>query len=165
MKDSCNSRKVVYFAGAIRGDRVVADMISEMISFIKMFNYRVLTEHVGMPDPIDTLAKQLKVNKEALSAEMIERQDIGWLDQATHVIAEISGASTGTGREIEYARVKGLLGKVPATVLCLYRKDREFYASPMICGMTKERYENVDVFAYNTVSEAKDKILSFLHHN
>ena len=50
----------------------------------------------------------------------MERQDIEWLDQATHVIAEISGVSTGTGREIEYARTKGVLGKTPAKILCLY---------------------------------------------
>lgn len=157
-----NHNKIVYFAGAIRGDRVMAENIKEIIGYIKELGFPVLTEHVGTDDPIATFAEKIGKTKETLTAEDIESQDISWLDSATHVIAEISGASTGTGREIEYARAKGELGKTPARVWCLYRVDREFYASPMIRGMTNDRYSNVRIKPYKDIEEAKTIIQEFL---
>lgn len=112
---------------------------------------KVLTEHVGK-----------NLTDKELTAEEIERRDIEWLNQATHIIAEISGASTGTGREIEYARVKHEFGKIPANNLCLYQKDREFYASPMIRGMTPDRYPNIMVKSYDDIDNVKEIIKEFL---
>ena len=157
-----DEQKIVYFAGAIRGERTMADAMIEIVRFIKSLGFPVLSEHVGTPDPIATLAAKLGKTKETLAAEDIEKQDIEWLDQATHVIAEISGGSTGTGREIEYARTKGQLGKTPAYVLCLYHNDREFYASPMIRGMRPEKYSNVSIKKYKDVDEAKQLVKEFL---
>lgn len=154
--------KIVYFAGAIRGDRVMAGLMPELVGFIKNLGATVLTEHVAKREPIEAFAKAIGKEKESLRAEDIEKQDIKWLDQATHVIAEISGASTGTGREIEYARNKHNFAKVPAKVLCLYHSGREFEASPMIRGMTIEKYPNVEVRKYNDTDEAKSIIKEFL---
>lgn len=151
---------LVYFAGAIRGDRVLAPVMREIVAFVQSLGFRVLSEHVAADDPIAT--QKIGQGKGELLAEDIERQDIAWLDEATHVIAEISGASTGTGREIEYARTKGHLGKTPAVVLCLYRQDRESFASPMIRGMTPDRYPNVTVCSYRDLDEAKALIQRFL---
>src|SRR3989344_3004906 len=118
--------KKVYFAGAIRGDRCVAETIRSLINYIKTdLGLVVLTEHVGAEKPVEELARKVGKRVEELLAEDIEKQDIEWLDQSSYVIAEISGASTGTGREIEYARTKGNFGKVPARILCLYCVDRE----------------------------------------
>ncbi len=144
--------RVVYFAGAIRGDRVVAETIKELIFWIKSQDIQVLTEHIADDS----------VSDKDSSAIEIEKRDIAWLDQATHVVAEISGASTGTGREIEYARTKEKFGKTPAKVLCLYQIEREFYASPMIRGMTSDRYPNVVVKSYSKIEEAKDIVQNFL---
>ena len=152
----------VYFAGAIRGERRFKKIFHELIAYIQTLGFEVLTEHVGRSHPIAYQAKKLNEKVEDLTAEQIEQRDIRWLDSATHVIAEISGASTGTGREIEYARMKGKFGKVPAQILVLYKQEREFYASPMIRGMEPERYDNVRVRAYATVTEAKKVISDFL---
>lgn len=154
--------KIVYFAGAIRGDRVVVEVIQKIVKYIKELGFLVLSEHVGTGDPIATLAKKIGKTKEILVAEDIERQDIMWLDQATHVIAEISGASTGTGREIEYARTKSKFGKVSAEILCLYQVERKFYASPMIRGMTNNHYPNVTIKSYKDIEELKIIIQEFL---
>ncbi len=153
---------LVYFGGAIRGDRVVAREMRELIRFIQSLGVPVLTEHIASDDPIETFAGKIGKSKEALTAEDIELQDITWLDSATHVIAEISGASTETGREIEYARTKHVFNKVPCKVLCLYREDREWYASPMIRGMTPDRYPNVSVRSYTNIDEAKKLAAIFL---
>ncbi len=157
------NQKIVYFAGAIRGDRIMAKTMKEMVDYIKDLGYQVLTEHVGTDDPIATFAGKIGKTKETLTAEDIENQDISWLNQSTHVVAEISGASTGTGREIEYARTKGELGRVPAIILCLYQVEREFYASPMVRGMDNERYKNVIIKSYKDIADAKGGIEEFLH--
>ena len=153
---------LVYFAAAIRGDRVVAEDVRMMIQFIQEKGISVLSEHVGAADPVAMFAHRVGKRKDEVTKIDIERQDIAWLDEATHVIAEISGASTGTGREIEHGRVKGELGKTPAKVLCLYRQDREFSASAMIRGMTPDRYPNVMVLSYANLDDALSHILSFL---
>jgi len=158
MQDS----KVVYFAGAIRGDRSLANVMREIVEFVQGLGFSVLTEHVIADDPIATFASKIGKEKADLLAEDVEQQDIAWLDQATHVIAEISGASTGTGREIEYARAKGSFGKVSAKVLCLYHTEWEFFASPMVRGMTSDRYPNVTIRSYADVMEAKSSIKDFL---
>jgi hypothetical protein len=154
--------KIVYFAGAVRGDRVMIDTIKEIVAYIKEIGFPVLTEHVGTDDPNTILAGKIGKTKETLTAEDIEKQDIMWLDQATHIIAEISGASTGAGREIEYARMKSNFGKMPAKILCLYQIEREFYASAMIRGMDNNRYPNVIVESYKNTIEAKEIIQKFL---
>jgi predicted house-cleaning noncanonical NTP pyrophosphatase (MazG superfamily) len=144
-------KPIVYFAGAIRGDRIAATTMRKLIVSVQDFGARVLAEHVASTNPVDNLP-----------AAAIERRDIAWLDQATHVIAEISGASTGTGREIEYARTKHKMGKPRAKILCLYQREREFYASPMIRGMTQDRYPNVEVRSYKNINEAQRLIRDFL---
>ncbi|MBS3080417.1 hypothetical protein J4221_03020 [Candidatus Pacearchaeota archaeon] len=155
--------KKVYFAGAIRGDRSLAETIISLIRYIKEdLGCLVLTEHVGSERPVEKFAKKIGKSMEELLAEDIESQDIYWLDQCSRVIAEISGASTGTGREIEYARTKGYFGKIPAEVLCIYRLDREYFASPMIRGMRRDRYPNVSVRSYRDLVEAKQIVRDFL---
>lgn len=156
------NNKTIYFAGAIRGDRIMAETMQKIVSYIKDLGFIVLTEHVGTEDPIATFAGKIGKTKENLTAEDIEKQDIQWLDQSTHVIAEISGASTGTGREIEYARTKGNFGKMPAKILCVYRKDREFYASPMIRGMSEDKYPNIKIKSYKNTKGLKKIINEFL---
>jgi len=154
--------KIVYFAGAIRGDRIMASVMLALVRLIQKLGIPVLSEHIVAKDPATMQAKKLGKPKEAVLVEDIERQDIAWLDQATHVIAEISGASTGTGREIEYARNKEHFGKTPAKILVLYHLEREFFASPMIRGMTPDRYPNVTVKPYRTLEEAQEIVLQFL---
>lgn len=153
---------VVYFAGAIRGDRSMAEGMRQMVIFIQSLGVKVLSEHIIADDPISTLAEKLGKERSGLRAEDIEVQDIKWIDESTHVIAEISGASTGTGREIEYARSKHHFGKTQAKVLCLYHQDREFTASPMIRGMTPDRYSNVTIRSYEEVEEVNNIIKEFL---
>jgi len=158
-----NNKKIVYFAGAIRGERIMEKIIKDIVAYIKNLGLQVLTEHVGADDPIASFADKIGKTKKDLTAEDIEEQDIQWLNQATHVIAEISGASTGTGREIEYARTKGDFGKVPAIILCLYQIEREFYASPMIRGMSNNRYPNIIIKSYIYINQAKEIINEFLN--
>ncbi len=154
---------LVYFAAAIRGDRAMANLVLDLINFIRQdLSIIVLTEHLASSDPNLVLATKLGKEKINLTVVDIENQDITWLDSATHFIAEVSGASTGTGREVEYARVKEHFGKVPAKVLCIYQIDKEAQVSAMIRGMSRESYPNVQVESYKDLFEAKDLIRDFL---
>lgn len=156
-------KPTVYFAGAVRGDRVAAETIQALIRFIRDdLDIPVLSEHLEADDPFEELGKKIGKTRSEVTSADIERQDIAWVEQATHVVAEISGASTGTGREIEYARIKGQLGKIPAQILCLYREDREANVSAMITGMTPDRYTNVTIRSYGSLSGVKATIRSFL---
>lgn len=145
------NKRIVYFAGAMRGDRTMEKTFHEIIAFLKENGVIVLTEHI--------LDKNADVKN---SPEHIEKRDIAWLDEAAYVIAEISGASTGVGREIEYARTKEHFGKTPAKILCLYHLDREYFASSMVRGMNPERYPNVFVKAYRDIEGAKEIVRSFI---
>ena len=152
----------VYFAAPIRGERILPKNIIGLASYIQKLGYPILNDHVGQIDPIGYQAKKLgKPKGEVLPAE-IERYDTNLLNKATHFIAEISAGSTGTGREIEYARNKGSFGKIPAKVLCLYEKNREFFASPFVRGMTPADYPNVAIKSYEDLEEAKLIIKEFL---
>ncbi len=155
--------KILYFAGAVTGDRVAAGSITAMIRYIQSLNIKVLSEHIAEERPNEFLAAIFGKKEHELTAEDIETQDITWLNEATHVIAEITGPSTGTGREVEYARTKGHFGKIPAEVLCLYQLEKEMQASKMIRGMKKEKYPNVTVRVYKEIEEAKEIIKKFLN--
>lgn len=148
----------VYFAGSITGDRSFAGMFKEIIAAIQASNARVLTEHFALDNPNAHLAEFLGKKYEELTPEDIERQDTAWINEATHVVAEISSPSTGTGREIEYARSKHLYGNIPAEILCLYHKDSK--PSKMITGMG-DRYPNVRVVGYGSADEMREIVKKF----
>lgn len=158
----CVRTSNVYVAGAIRGDRSRAAVIRAFIEHIQSLGFTVLSEHLAAEHPNEALAAVIGVPYKDLTVEQIEKQDINWLDQAAYVIAEVSGASTGTGREVEYARLKHTFGKTPAAILCLYQTSVEENVSAMIRGMTPDRYQNVTVRPYASIEEAKDVIKAFL---
>lgn len=148
----------VYFAGSITGDRSRASMFKEIISAIQSTNARVLTEHFALENPNAHLANFLGKKYEDLTPEDIETQDMAWINESTHVVAEISSPSTGTGREIEYARSKHLYGHVPAEILCLYAHDAK--PSKMITGMA-DRYLNIRVQEYSSLEDMQEKVKKF----
>ena len=148
-------RSIVYFAGAIRGDRVAAEAMIALVDFLKELGVSVPSEHVRTVDPVKYFDEKIGKGSK-LSEEEIERQDTEWVNQATHLLAEVSGASTGTGIEISHARAHG------KKILCLYRKDRELVVSAMVRGMTKKRYPNVSIKTYTSLDEAKAFVKEFI---
>lgn len=62
-----------------------------------------------------------------------------------------------TPGEIEFATRRGI------KVLCLYREDRKFFASPMVRGMTPDRYPHVSIQVYRDAEEAKRAVGGFLN--
>ena len=151
---------LVYFSGSIHGDRSALEVMKHCVKTIKQLGFTVLTEYVAANDPRVALAEKLKIRPEAITNVDIERYDLAWLKQASFVIAEVSYPSTGVGREIEYGRVKGETGLPPARVLCLYNAAQT--VTPMILGMTPDRYPNVMVRSYDSLAEAEKIVQEFL---
>lgn len=121
----------IYFAGSIRGGRDDRQLYLEIISLLSKFGH-VLTEHIG-DQSLSVLGEQV------LTDEYIYDRDIGWLNEADVVVAEITIPSLGVGYE---------LGKIEGEkpVLCLFRKQEGKRISAMLSGnknMSLREYTNV----------------------
>lgn len=123
----------VYFAGAIRGDRGKKETFKRIVAFLKKQGHEVLTEHVAKDDILETERK--KPDRE------IYAQDIGWLEQADVVIAEITKPSFGVGYEVAYASQRN------KPVWLLYEKGSEKNVSAMALGNDHPKIKKV---AYST---------------
>ena len=155
-----NKENHVFFSAPIKGERdQVERTIIELGKYIKKKGFNIVNEHVVSENPRKNLAEKLGKSLKDLNDEDIERYNIRKTFEAKYIIAEVSGASTGVGREIEYARNFGYKIKI----LCLYQKDHKNSASPMILGMTKDRYPNVKIACYKDIEEAKYIIKDFLN--
>ncbi len=93
-------RKLVYFAGSIRGGRIDASLYQRIIEYIQRTDC-VLTEHVGRPE-----LNVLEQGKDKDTS--IYEQDTGWLRQSDLLIAECTCPSLGVGYELAYAEKLGI---------------------------------------------------------
>lgn len=109
----------IYFAGSITGGREDQGLYLEIIKLLSSFG-EVLTEHIG-----DSVVTE---KGEKLDAESIFSRDVGWLEQADVVVAEVTVTSMGVGYEL------GIAEKLGKKVLCLYRPNPEKRISAMVLG-------------------------------
>jgi hypothetical protein len=111
----------IYFSGSISGGRADLALYQKIVAMLETEGYRVLagavaSEHVG-------------AGGETLHPPDICARDLGWLDEADLVVAEVSVPSLGVGYEIAYAtRVR----RIP--VLALYRSEFTTRCSAMVAG-------------------------------
>ena len=123
----------IYFAGSIRAGREDQEVYQQLIRGLLELG-PVLTEHVGSPELTDA-------GDDGPSDAEIYRRDMGWLDEADSVVAEVTVPSLGVGYEIGRAE---MLGK---PVICLFRPGQGRRLSAMISGnpaMAVESYETVE---------------------
>ncbi len=119
----------IYFAGSIRGGRQDAALYGHIIELLKEHG-DVPTAHIGQEDPSQV--------ESGMSDEAIFRRDMGWLEEADILVAEVTVPSHGVGYEIARAEA---LGKA---ILCLYRPGAARCLSALIAGnpnITCERYQ------------------------
>ena len=123
----------IYFAGSIRAGREDQEVYQGIIRGLQELG-PVLTEHVGSPELTDA-------GDDGASDAEIYQRDMGWLDEADVVVAEVTVPSLGVGYEIGRAE---MLGK---PVICLFREEPGRRLSAMISGnpgMAVESYETVE---------------------
>jgi nucleoside 2-deoxyribosyltransferase len=107
-----SARRSYYLAGAIRGDTSFLEYQQLIRKVVNKYG-EVYTERSESYIPLDKYAGARTVVKEQ---EIFDR-DMRWLLRSDALVAEISGASTGTGYEIREAIAK------PVPVFCLYHKS------------------------------------------
>lgn len=135
----------IYFAGSIRGGREKRQDYFEIINYCKGFG-EILTEHIGSDD--------IKNIGEQKSNESIYLRDIGWINDADFIIADVTIASLGVGYEIAFAE------KLSKKILCIYDKNINSNISAMISGNSSFNCQS-----YNSLDEAKEIIKCYITKN
>ncbi len=111
----------IYFSGAISGGRADLVLYQRIVGMLTAEGYRVLAGGVA--------SERVGVGGEPLDPPDIWARDLGWVDEADLVVAEVSVPSHGVGYEIAYAtRVR----RIP--VIALYRRAWTERCSGMIAG-------------------------------
>ena len=111
----------IYFSGAISGGRADVGLYRRLVQVLENEGYRVLAGAMA--------AEDVGAGGEMLHPPDICARDLGWLDEADLVVAEISVPSLGVGYEIAYAtRIRQIPG------IALYRRPFTQRCSAMIAG-------------------------------
>ena len=132
----------VYFAGSIRGGRLLVDTYRQLIDWLNE-KHTVLNEHVG--------STAITKSGEQKDVEYIYNRDVEWLKESDLIIADVTIPSLGVGVEIGLAQT---LGK---KIICLYNVNADASLSAMVAGDPK-----ITVLRYTTVDEAKEEITKAL---
>lgn len=133
----------IYFAGSIRGGRADKELYLQLIQHLQKHG-NVLSEHIGDTKLTETGEKQL-------SDEEIFKRDIGWLNEADIMVAEVTQPSLGVGYELFIAQAVG------KKILCLHRPQEGRRLSAMISGNT-----GLNIRQYTEPSQAFDIIDKFI---
>jgi len=111
----------IYFSGSITGGRADVGLYGRIVAALEADGYRVLAGSVA--------AEHVTDGGDALDARFIFDRDMGWVDEADVLVAEVSTPSHGVGYEIAAARYRN---RIP--VICLYRREYTKRCSAMLSG-------------------------------
>lgn len=138
----------IFFAGSIRGGRVMLPVYIQIVELLKKIGYTVVSEHVAS----DTL-EEIEAK---ISDEEIFNDDLGYIDECECLVADVTIPSVGVGYEICYAISKKKL------VLCVYMENAN--VSAMIRGnrrVVTVQYKNMEelehAFTVNLPEQLKIK--------
>ncbi len=131
--------KKVYFAGSITGGRRDVEDYVKIIDKLKE-RFNVLSEFVGDK----TLTELGEIN---MLDEDIYNRDVGMIEEADFVFAEVSQVSHGVGYEICYAESHG------KPIFAVANINKTPRVSAMIVGN-----KNIKFFHYKDLSEVFDLI-------
>jgi hypothetical protein len=100
--------------------------------------------------------------KITITPEVTHRVDMGWVNDATHVVAVVDGPSHGVGMEIQRALLKPKFGLNPTPVLCLVKPRNIERLSWMIRGASDEFGNMITVATYTSGEKARKIVEDFL---
>ncbi len=132
----------IYFAGSIRGGRLLVDTYRQLIDWLNE-KHTVLSEHVG--------STAITKTGEQKDVEYIYDRDVNWLKESDLIIADVTIPSLGVGVEI------GLAQTLNKKIICLYNVNADASLSAMVAGDP-----NITILRYTTVDEAKEEITKAL---
>lgn len=111
----------IYFSGSITGGRADVPLYRRIVEALEKDGYRVLAGSVAEEAVTD--------HGDDFDPCLVFTRDIGWIEQANILVAEVSTPSTGVGYEIAAARYRY---HIP--VICLYRPAYTKRCSAMVSG-------------------------------
>lgn len=133
----------IYFSCSITGGRKDEAVYQAIVRSLEDEGHIVPTAHLASPEVLSLEA--------IIDPVEVYERDIGWIDAAEIMIAEVSTPSHGVGYEIAYALN---LGK---PVLCCYLHGKP--VSKMITGNT---HSQLRVQSYRTPEDAVALVKGFL---
>lgn len=161
----------VYYSGSIKGaPEIEPDFAWNLVQYMIQNGAIVLSEHVAArnKDEMDELLGRNISDeiRELLSGAEpwigVRRQDLKWVDEATHMVALINAPSHGIGMEIEHAILKPRLGLNRTPVLCLVHENLADKVSFMVRGVAKDETPFFYLQTYTDLNSAKSEIFKFL---
>lgn len=165
----------IYFSGSIKGaPEPDPNFAWELVRYMKENGADVLSEHVAgrNREEMDRIrAEKMNLSPEYLKSltradyvrDIVRKQDVEWVDQATHLVALVNAPSHGVGMEIERAILKPERGLNKTPILCLIHEDLVTNLSGMITGVS-EKNDNAALFVrtYRSLQDADYTIHDFL---
>ena len=139
----------IYFAASIRAGRDDIHLYHQLIEHLSNYG-KVLSEHIGNKD-LSQLGDDGSTND-------IHNKDMSWLNESSHIVAEVTTASLGVGYELGRIVERNIWvsPSLNKKILCLYRPQINRRLSAMIAGC--DGIMNVE---YQNLDEAKKAIDNF----
>lgn len=163
--------KKVYYSGSIKGaPEADPEFAWKLVQYMIENGAEILSEHVAArsKEEMDTVrARNIGMTVQEMLAQPepwfgIRRQDLDWVDEASHVVAVINAPSHGVGMELEHAILKPRLGLNTTPILCLVHEDLSEKVSFMIRGVSKGETPYFYIETYTDLETAKSTVSKFL---
>lgn len=155
----------IYYSGSIKGNpEPDPEFPWKLVQYMALNGANVLSEHVAARSTNEMdeirarrIGKTIQQLKEDPSPWFgIRRQDLDWVNQATHVVALVNAPSLGVGIELHEAMIK------EKPILCLVREDLLPKLSFMVRGITPQESPEFQLRTYQNLDQAQQHILDFL---
>ncbi len=163
--------KTVYYSGSIKGmPEIEPDFAWQLVQYMISSGADVLSEHVAARNQAEMneiRARRVGMTVQVMLAQPepwfgIRRQDLEWVEKASHVVAVVNAPSHGVGMEIQHAILKPRLGLRPTPVLCLVRERLLEKLSFMVRGISGEENPYFYLKTYTNLETAKVAVSEFL---
>jgi nucleoside 2-deoxyribosyltransferase len=132
----------IYFAGSISGGRNDVGLYRELIAALEAEGHRVLAGAVA--------AEHVTASGETLDSCAIFDRDLGWIEAADLLVAEVSMPSTGVGYEVATARYR-----YGIPVICLYRPAHTARCTAMVSGD-----RGIELIEYSKVADLLPRLVT-----
>ena len=164
----------IYYSGSIKGaPELDPNFAWNLVQYIVQNGANVLSEHVAGRnyDEMDQIrAEKMGISVDNLRSipreiylrDVIRKQDLEWVDEATHVIALVNAPSHGVGMELQEAILKPRLGLNLTPILCLVHKDIYSNLSGMVLGVGDDENPKFYIRTYQNLEDAKNTVREFL---
>lgn len=163
-----NFKKIkVYFSNTITGVPDIKRQFGwHLVSYMKSLGCEVLDDFVGARSKAEHIKMFLAKtgfdrSKVPNPWFFVRKNDISSVDEATHLVAVINGASFGVGMELQRAIDKPRLGLNQTPILCLIHKDLLENLSFMVRGISDKENAKFEIKTYRTLNDSKKAIRDF----